>query len=476
MINIGTRREPLWDYFLVDEESTTATLSVNQPSMLGPVFDFDAPWEGNACVYPVIIRDGDRYCMYYGGRNWPRFNPERGKLDESKIVVCKLESYDGINWWRTAVDRYTVNECTKNNVVLSHPSEPRSCLSVFIDENPECPPEQRYKGIDRHEDGCKSFQDGGTLAAYASADGTYFERIDDIAREGGKFDSLNTVMYNKDEGQYRIYYRDFMDGKRAVACKTSKDFRSWENKGFIEFDDSEVFQLYTNNIRQYPRAPHVYIGFPVRYVERTEWTENYDQLPDREARLGRMHNEAYKRLGLALTDSLFMCSRDGMHFKKFNEAFVDSGMERSGTWKYGNNYLSHGYTEDEENIYLYEIAEEIREGKPSRLIRYSIRQDGFASFKAPYSGARIVTKPFSFKGDGLSVNFRTSAAGWIRIRITDKDGRAAESMEIFGNHIDRRVAFDKPISDFSDREVTMLIEMRDAEIYSFRFFAAESDE
>ena len=58
-INIGNRREVLWDHFLVDEEKTTASLSVNKPRDLGVVFDFDAPWEGNACVYPVIIKDGD---------------------------------------------------------------------------------------------------------------------------------------------------------------------------------------------------------------------------------------------------------------------------------------------------------------------------------------------------------------------------------------------------------------------------------
>ena len=41
-INIGNRREPLWDFFLVDEEKTTATLSVNKLQELGPVFDFAA--------------------------------------------------------------------------------------------------------------------------------------------------------------------------------------------------------------------------------------------------------------------------------------------------------------------------------------------------------------------------------------------------------------------------------------------------
>lgn len=468
-INIGNRREPLWDYFLVDEAKTTAELSVNKLQRLGVVYDFDAPWEGNACCYPTIIKDGDKYCMYYGGRKFPEFNPETGRLEDDGIVVCKLESCNGIQWKKAKVDKIPYGDHTHNNIVLAHPTESRTCLSVFIDENPDCPPERKYKGLDRADDGSKSFFEGGSLAAYASADGSNFERIEDVSREPGKFDSLNTVLYNKEEKQYRVYYRDFKDGKRAIACKTSKDFLNWEDQGFIEFDDDEVFQLYTNNIRQYARAPHVYIGLPVRYIERTEWTNNYDQLPDKENRIGRMYNKDYERLGLAMTDSLFMCSRDGMHFKKFNESFVDSGIERTDTWRYGGNYLSHGYTEDKENIYLYEITSHNEKGKASKLVRYSIRQDGFASFKAPYSGAKIVTKHIIFDGNELSINFRTSAAGNIRIKITDESGNSTQTIEIFGNNVDRRMSFDKPLSEFAGKEVIIEFDMVDAELYSFKF-------
>ena len=461
-INIGNRREPLWDYFLIDEEKTSATLSVNKLKELGSVFEFE---EGNACVYPTIIHNGDKYLMYFGARDWPKYNPETGKLDETKITVCMIESYDGINWTRPIVGKYG-----QNNIVNAHPTEARTCLSVFIDENPDCPPERKYKGLDRVDDGGKVFLESGTLACFASSDGYNFERIEDVSREPGKFDSLNTVLYNKEEKQYRIYCREFVDGnKRIICCRTSPDFITWENLGAIKFDDDEFFQLYTNNIRQYSRAPHLYIGFPVRYVERKQWTENYDQLPDRDVRLGRMHNKAYERLGLATTDSLFMCSRDGMNFKKFNESFLDPDMEAHGKWKYGNCYLSHGYTEDENNIYMYSIQENLAPNQPSKLIRYSIRKDGFASFKAPYSGAKIVTKPIIFDGNRLSVNFRTSVAGHIYVKIKDNAGNIAQSIEIFGNNINRTVAFDKPLSEFAGKEVIIEFDMVDAELYSFKF-------
>ena len=115
------------------------------------------------------------------------------------------------------------------------------------------------------------------------------------------------------------------------------------------------------------------------------------------------------------------------------------------------------------------IAENLEKGAPSRLMRYSIRQDGFASFKAPYSGATLVTKPFVFEGDSLLINFRTSAAGNVYITLRDEDGNEAKSCELFGNAIDRRVSFDKPISDFAGKAVRMEFKMSDAEMYSFKF-------
>ena len=469
-IVINDRREPLWDKFLVDEDKTTAALSVNRPKKCGIVYDFDAPWEGNG-YYPTVVRDADRWCIYYGAGPGAVFD-EDGKLDESKSRVCKIESYDGLHWKRPSIDT-NVEKYGHNNVVLDHPTEPRDSLSVFIDDNPDCPPDRRYKGLVRVEDGCKVFSEGGALACYASADGDHFVRIEDASREPGKFDSLNTVYYDKHAGLYKLYHRDFLNGKRAIRYKSSSDFKEWRDEGIISFDDGEEFQLYTNNIKQYYRAPHIQIGFPVRYVERRDWTENYEQMPDLEFRKSLLDNKDYRRGGLALTDTLFMTSRDGLRWKRFSEAFVAPDCEKPYEWKYGHCYLSHGFVESGDELYFYAVERRAHLGKPAdkpaQLRMYSIRLDGFASFKAPYSGARLVTKPIVFEGSELSINFRTSAGGSIYVRLRDSDGNVAESCEIFGNNVDRRVPFNKSVADFAGKAVTLEFEMRDAEIYSFKF-------
>ena len=86
MINIGNRLEPLWDYYLVDREKTTANLSVNPPQKMGNVFEHKNPF-GREMFYPVILKDGDIYRMYYS-TGFRYKNPETGKFDESKIVTC----------------------------------------------------------------------------------------------------------------------------------------------------------------------------------------------------------------------------------------------------------------------------------------------------------------------------------------------------------------------------------------------------
>lgn len=465
-INIGNRREPLWDYFLIDKECSDAILSVNHPTKGEIVYNFDGPCEGDA-YYPTVTRVGDKWRIYYGSGQGAKFL-DNGKLDESDIHVCVIESEDGINWTRPVVGKYG-----ENNMILKHPTEPRDNLSVFVDTNPSCPKDRRYKGLVRVEDGCKVFAQGGALACYASSDGLNFERVEDASREPGKFDSLNTAYYDEREDVYKLYHRDFLDGKRAIRYKTSKDFLNWKDEGIITFDDEEKIQLYTNNIKQYNRAPHVQIGFPVRYTERTEWTDNYEQMPDLEFRKSLLDNKDYKRCGLALTDSLFMTSRDGLHWHRFHEAFLAPSEEKPYEWKYGHCYLSHGFVEADNELYFYVVERRRHLGNrieaPSQLRKYSVRLDGFASFKTDFKGAKVVTRPLIFSGSELSINFKTSAAGSIYVKITDEDGNTAKSIEIFGNNVDRRVAFDQPLSSFAGKSVVIEFEMRDAELYSFKF-------
>ena len=56
----------------------------------------------------------------------------------------------------------------------------------------------------------------------------------------------------------------------------------------------------------------------------------------------------------------------------------------------------------------------------------------------------LVTKPLIFEGSELRLNFSTSAYGYIYVSVLDDNGNAlsdGESVEVFGDNIDRRVIF-----------------------------------
>jgi hypothetical protein len=113
----------------------------------------------------------------------------------------------------------------------------------------------------------------------------------------------------------------------------------------------------------------------------------------------------------------------------------------------------------------------------AHLHRYSLRLDGFASLEAPFKGGELLTKPFTFSGGNLYLNFATSAAGSIKIELTDENGIALEGFgledcrEIIGNEIEKAVVWEKhkKLKKYCGQTVRLRIKIKDANLYSFQF-------
>ena len=69
----------------------------------------------------------------------------------------------------------------------------------------------------------------------------------------------------------------------------------------------------------------------------------------------------------------------------------------------------------------------------------------------------------------MELNFSTSARGYVYIKLITQD-EILSSCELFGDSIDRIVPFDGDLFALAGKEVTMEITMRDADLFSFRFF------
>jgi len=109
--------------------------------------------------------------------------------------------------------------------------------------------------------------------------------------------------------------------------------------------------------------------------------------------------------------------------------------------------------------------------------RLLLRTDGFASVNAPWSGGQMLTKPLTFSGDALSLNYSTSAAGSIRVEIQDAAGSplpgfaADDCPAIIGDEIDRTVQWKggSDIGQFAGTPVRLRFVLRDADLFSLKF-------
>ena len=115
------------------------------------------------------------------------------------------------------------------------------------------------------------------------------------------------------------------------------------------------------------------------------------------------------------------------------------------------------------------------EGTKTR--RYTYRMDGFVSIHAPFTGGEVITKPLTFQGAHLYINFSTSAAGWVKIELQDAAGSPlrgfteAECAEIYGDQIDRKISWQsgEDVSSLEGRPVRLRFILKDADIFSFQF-------
>ena len=455
-VKLETRRELFVDDYLVESLRDTR-LVLHHPEPREIVLRFDRPWEGLYSGYETVLKDGDLYRFYYRGM------PE-ARHDLDTEVTCVMESRDGIHWSRPQLKIHEVRGTRTNNVVLARN---RGChnLAPFIDVNPDCPADQRYKAL------------GGTgkpgLLAFVSADGLRWRQLQDKpVITDGAFDSQNNAFWSVSEGCYVCYFRVFRDGIRWIARSTSPDFLNWSSAMDLELDGKPREHLYTNQFDPYPRAPHLYLGLPTRYLPGRR------VLTDAEAkRIGTPTNWNYVN---DCTDILLGSARGGANFRRtFLEAFIRPGADLQN-WTSRANYAARGIVQTgprELSMYIKHHS-----GYPSNHVRrYVIRPDGFVSIQAPYAGGEMLTRPITFTGRRLSLNFATSAVGGLRVEIQTKRGqpidgyRLDECPELIGDRIDHPIAWKGggDLAELIGQTVRLRFVLRDADLYSLRFMNPE---
>ena len=494
-------REVLWDMSLADKVDNIR-LEMHKPIRRNIAIDLNMPWEGEHSNYCIIIHDGEKYRLYYRGAGandgvWETQNGDHG-------VICVAYSDDGKTFYRPNLGLFEYNGSKDNNIIIMEKRLGHGFVdnfSVIYDTNPNCPADEKYKGLSmcyfvveengeltKKETSAEGKKTVYKLAYYKSADGVQFEYVRPLELNGA-FDSLNFAMWDEGLGQYRLYFRDyhtfdadieekieydFEEHVRDIRLATSPDFVKWTEQGRLDYGEDNIgIQFYTNCIEKYSRAD-IFYGIPTRYIDRSPDIKNYDYLPD-VGGFRPMLREKYGRSGTAITEATIMTSRDGFHFNRTNEAFLSPGIENGDNWVYGDGYFARGMIEtpseikgEPNELSLFCISG--YRARPTTLERYTIRMDGLFSWSTNFKGGTVLTKPFTFEGSKMSVNFATSAFGYLCIPFCDEQGAEIPSYNsgrLFGNTIDRPCDFEKSLTELNGKTVRMKISMKDAEFYSF---------
>ena len=153
------------------------------------------------------------------------------------------------------------------------------------------------------------------------------------------------------------------------------------------------------------------------------------------------------------------------------------GVENRNNWWYGNCCTVYGLEETASDTEgapneLSFLMPDCYRIKALEFYRYTTRLDGFFSWYSKFCGGEILTKPFTFEGDELEINFSSSAFGDIVITVCDENGDEIDgykSIKIFGDSVDRKVDFEKKLKDLNGKPVRLKIALRDCDLYSFKF-------
>lgn len=456
-IDIGTNRQLFLDDLVIDTMSG-AKRALHSPTRRETVLGGDKPWDEASVAYMSIIRDGDLYRGYY--RCY-----QRGE-DQENVPrhIAYAESTDGIHWEKPSLGLLEFDGSRDNNLVWKGPG---TNFSAFIDDNPEEPPERRYKAVVRtgRADGKVLGAQGSCVIALSSPDGIRWSMMQDapILTEG-PFDSFNIAFRDERIGQYVIFTRGvggsdgpFKGGVRWIRRAVSDDFLNWSDLELIDTGEEPTEHLYTNACVPYERSPGTYLMFPSRLV--------LDHTPDPDWPNGP-----------GVNDIALMSSRDGITWdRSFMEAFIRPGLDMEN-WHERGIYFERGIFQTSPDTLSMYCSDHWRY-PTTRISRYTLRTDGFVSVNAGYGGGEFTTHSLTFDGRGLELNYSTSAVGSIRVEIQDEDGHALpgfsldEFPEKFGDEIEGRVSWGNgaDLGEVAGRPVRLRFVLKDADLYAFKF-------
>lgn len=522
-IDIGSRKQLFIDHKLI-ESSEGVALTVNPPVRTGELLiTADAPWEKNlrvASYSSVIVEDGLIRVWYnvLSDERKPRTSP-------SFMGLAYAESRDGVHFTKPILNLVEFEGSKANNLVL--PGDPTQFSvaggSVIRDDNPACPPEERYKtwtkvypkaGVEMH----------GPSRIWVSPDGIRWKLTDRRVTGLRATDTQMSYFWEPRVGRYVAYSREWVQfaGERDIRMASyneSDDLFAWDKTQVVLQPDEldmagsirplvvmEKMRVERERLKNFPAETAAAVDESAKdpFADRVPTTGApvdiygpgvmpYGDGSDRVyvALMMMFHHwhrgtgpdsQEYPDTG----DVQLALSRDGRNFIRpgGRKPFLSVGPAGSFDSKW--IWAMPGLVTMKDEIWIYYFGMNLDHfwrldpdgpGIMAGISRAKLRVDGFVSADFDYAGGTILTPPLRFDGSRLELNVDTGAGGMGRVEILDEHGAPipgftlADADFINGNKVRTAVSWGgkTDLSALEGRTVRLRFKMRSAKFYAFQF-------
>ena len=498
-IDVGAKKQLFIDEKFI-ESSRGIQLTMNVPYQAPePILIPDQPWEKAIGLYSNIIKEGNKFRLWYFLIRKP----------SAKYCVAYAESSDGIHFTKPILNLVELNGSRANNVVIL--GEIAGC-SVWID--PKAPPAQRYKTQS------KFYPRDGRLNEFhihASPDGIHWKLFaKPTYQEVTDKDTQSIIFWDQSVDRYVMYTRlwrrfaergltpeDRAQNKpnyRRVRRMESDDLLHWDNEQLVMKADEIDLATYKSPTGQppvdyygaavfrYPDNDGVYIMLPQTYWH---WKQRPPE-PRTDAEAGVIkeddHTDRRRWDGLAPStiDVRLAVSRDGKSFKHLGgrKPFLKLGPE--GSFSSRMVWAMPYPIRVGDELWIYYVGanrDHDRFPDPAASERLTgigraiMRLDGFVSADADYSGGEIVTPLIKFQGKTLELNLETSGGGSVKVELLDENDRPiagytkADATTLCGNSVRMPAAWgeNKDLGKLAGKPIKLRFIMQDCKLYAFQF-------
>jgi hypothetical protein len=109
--------------------------------------------------------------------------------------------------------------------------------------------------------------------------------------------------------------------------------------------------------------------------------------------------------------------------------------------------------------------------------RLVLARHRLASMSAGAAGGEFTTRPITFQGERLALNYATSAAGSVQVEVQDESGKPlpgfalADMAPLYGDELEALATWKAgaDLTSLAGKPVRLRFVLRDADVFALRF-------